>query len=139
MALQGLDEVQKALKKQRKQTNLFLRGVYLQGLGNIATGTPIGEGRAANNWFLTTGSPFDGVTSTTSGNESFTFRMPVNVLGKRLFFTNNLPYINMLEYGGYGNGPKTLLGYSDQAVGGWVRRELLIMRNGIRNKIESGT
>jgi hypothetical protein len=68
-----------------------------------------------------------------SGNNTDVEKMPKSVLGKRLFYTNNLPYINVLEYGGFpGNGPKTALGYSDQAVGGWVRVEMHKMRKAIR-------
>jgi len=35
--------------------------------------------------------------------------------------TNNLPYILPLEYGLYGSGPKTVMGFSSQAVGGMAR------------------
>ena len=64
--------------------------------------------------------------------------MPKSILGKRLFFTNNLPYINKLEYGGYPNPPKNVTGktaggFSLQAPIGWVRKELKKMRKAIRN------
>jgi hypothetical protein len=138
MPLEGLDDVKKAMRKRKRELNLSLKGIYLQGLGNISIGTPIDEGRTANNWFLTTGSPFGGTTTLTSGNNSFSERMPKSVLGKRIFYTNNMPNILTLEYGGYpGVGPKTAAGaggiYSDQAVGGWVRAELLTMRKAIRS------
>jgi len=147
MPLIGADNVKKEIRATRKRLNTGLKAVYLQGLGNIAAGTPVDEGRARNNWFLTTGSPFSGVTNTTAGNESYIYRMPSIVLGKKLYFTNNMPYINMLEYGGYPSPVKrgtynkqtkqyekhTLFGYSDQAVGGWVRGEMLMMRSAIRS------
>ncbi|GAF96509.1 unnamed protein product, partial [marine sediment metagenome] len=118
--------------------NRRLKAIYLQGLGNISIGTPIDEGRAANNWFLTENAPFGGTTTLTSGNNSFEERMPQSVIGKKLYYTNNMPYIMALEYGLYkGVGPKTVAGdggiYSDQAVGGWVRKELLTIRAAIRN------
>lgn len=146
MPLHGLDSTRAGMLAMRSRLNTSLKAVYLQGLGNIAGGTPVLEGRARNNWFLTTGTPFGGTTTTTSGNESYVYRMPSMVLGKKLYFTNNMPYINLLEYGGYPNPVKkgtynkktkqyekhTLFGYSDQAVGGWVRGEMLMMRSAIR-------
>ena len=133
MPLKGRKKLDKAITKRIKEKDNALRGIFIQGLGNISGGTPVDEGRARNNWFLTLNSPANGVTSTTTGNTTNETRMPKSVLGKRLFYTNNLPYINVLEYGGFpGNGPKTALGYSDQAVGGWVRKELLVMRKAIR-------
>lgn len=47
--------------------------------------------------------------------------------GQTIYLTNSLPYAVVAEYGLYGkppgsaNGPKTRLGYSSQAVGGFVR------------------
>jgi hypothetical protein len=132
MALKGLGNVRKALGEVEKPLNKHLRGIFLQGLGNIAGGGPVDEGRARSNWFLKIGSPSNKTTKQINGDPHLG-RMSTNVLGKKIFYTNNLPYISKLEYGGFpGNGPKTALGYSDQAVGGWVRVELLRMRKGIR-------
>lgn len=47
--------------------------------------------------------------------------------GQTIYLTNSLPYAHIAEYGLYGkppgsaNGPKTRMGYSSQAVGGFVR------------------
>jgi hypothetical protein len=132
MALKGLDNMRQALMEIDRPLNNKLKGIYLQGLGNIASGTPVDESRARSNWFLSIGSPSNETTEQDNGDPHLD-KMPQSVLGKRVFYTNNMPYINKLEYGGYGDGPKTAQGYSDQAVGGWVRKELLIMRQGIRN------
>jgi len=132
MPLKGVKSVRQAISKADEPYNKKLKGVFLQGLGNISAGTPVDEGRAAGNWFLKVGNPSTETTSSTNGGDDLD-KMPQWVLGKKLFYANNMPYINMLEYGGYDDGAKTRLGYSDQAVGGWVRKELLIMRKGIRN------
>lgn len=131
MALKGLTNVKKALSKIDEPYNKKLKGIYLQGLGNIAGGGPIDEGHLRSNWFLKVGSPSN-ETTTQTNEDPHLDRMPANVLGKRIFYANNLPYININEYGGYGDGPKTRGGFSDQSVGGWVRKELLIMRSAIR-------
>ena len=48
-------------------------------------------------------------------------------IGDPIYITNSVPYAIVVEYGLYGkppgsaNGPKTIAGYSSQAVGGFVR------------------
>jgi hypothetical protein len=47
-------------------------------------------------------------------------------VGRKIYMTNALPYIRILEYGGYPNPPKrptgkTINGFSTQAPGGMVR------------------
>jgi len=142
MPLKGKKDVISAvdslvIRKERK-----LRGIFFQGLANITFGTPVDEGRARNSWFFSALKPSSGgqrsnnkggISSIRSINE-----MPKSILGKRLFFTNNLPYINKLEYGGYPNPPKNVTGktsggFSLQAPQGWVRKELKKMRKAIRN------
>ena len=136
MPLIGAKKVKQAMQDTKKPLNMKLKGIYLQGLGNIANGTPVDEGRARSNWFLKEGSPSTQVTDSVSGDPHLT-SMPNWVLGVKLYYANNLPYINALEYGGYtGVGPKTKAGaggiYSDQSVNGWVRSEVLVMRSAIR-------
>jgi hypothetical protein len=73
--------------------------------------------------------------------------MPQSVLGKSLYFTNNAPAINILEYGGFPTPVKkgsyikrsksfeilSIRGFSKQAPNGWVRATLIAMRNKIRS------
>ena len=72
--------------------------------------------------------------------------VPDYVLNKKMYFTNNLPNIVPLEYGGYpqpvklGSWDKKKKayvkksdgGFSKQAPGGWVRATLIAMRNKIK-------
>lgn len=145
MPIQGMKEVKKAIAKNKKQANMDIHAMYFVGLRTIIKATPVDEGRARNNWYLTVGNPSGqfGRPAAKGGNgshRSVSTQMPAYVLNKKLYFTNNLPYIGMLEYGGYPNpskGKKTTGGYSNQlrpfkTPKGWVRATLISMANKIR-------
>lgn len=151
MPLKGVDNVKKAIAKTKKKANNSLLKIYFSGLSRIIRETPTDTGRAKNSWFLTSGSSFSllsGRDSNKGGEGSLgsLSEIPKNVLGKKIFFTNNLPYIGVLEYGGYPNPVKegsynkknksfeilSISGFSKQAPGGWVRSNLIIMQNKIR-------
>ena len=150
MPLIGRAAVDKAIEKRYLQANDDVKGVYLAGLTQIISGTPVDSGRARNNWFLSVGSP-SGATTSSKSKGLATIRqlrkMPKRVLGRKLYFTNNLPYIGLLEYGGYPKPVKkgsynkktkkyeilSINGYSMQTDGGpWVRPTLLKMASKIR-------
>jgi len=146
MPLHGADNVKKMIAKNKRDTNLSLRKIYFKGLSEIVKGTPVDTGRARNNWFLTIGKP-SAKTDEGGQKRDETAKTPKTVLGKKIYFTNNLPYIGVLEYGGYPNPVKkgsydkkkkkyTKLskgGYSLQAPKGWVRAALMRMQNKIRS------
>ncbi len=113
-------------------------------------GTPDDSGRARNNWFLSVNAPSNKTTTSASvgggGSLSQAAKMPKDVLNNKIFFTNNLPYIGVLEYGGFPspveNGSYikrsksfeilSINGFSKQAPGGWVRKTIIRMQNKIR-------
>jgi hypothetical protein len=157
MPLLGREKVQHELEVgilNRMNTNL--KGVYLSGLGNIIAATPADEGVHRNAWRLSTGTPSS--TKVKTGSETGAnsiaqvAKMPAVVLGKRIFFTNNAPAIETLEYGYYPDPVKkgsyvkesksyqklSIGGYSKQLVeggfsNGWVRATLIAMQNKIRS------
>ena len=140
MPLIGRENVQRAIDQTRVNANNDIRGVYFSGLAAMIKQTPVDEGRARNNWFLSRSSPSGETTTSSSDNGSSSFaqlgNMPLDVLDKKIFFTNNLPYIETLEYGGYPNpssGTKTAGGFSKQAPTGWVRKTLKSMAKKIRS------
>ena len=106
------------------EANNDVRGVYLAGLKNIVEGTPVDKGRARNNWFLTVGSPSSETTLrfTGSNSEKQLNKIPKGIFNKKIYYTNNLPYIERLEYGSW----------SGQAPLGWVRVTLMKMTNKIK-------
>lgn len=115
MPLRGLDNVKKAIDDLTIDTNDKVRGVIFQTLGNIQRGTPVDSGRARNNWFVSFGAPSSKVTDSVTGNELLIGDLPKFIIGMKVFFTNNLGYIERLEYDGW----------SQQAPVGWVRSELV--------------
>ena len=152
MPLLGREKVSFELEvgiKDRMNTNL--KGVYLSGLGNVIAGTPADEGIHRNSWKLSVGVPSNATTTSKSKTGASSIRqlakMPAVVLGKKIYFTNNAPAINILEYGGFPTPVKrgsyikssksyeilSIRGFSKQAPSGWVRAALIAMRNKIRS------
>lgn len=152
MPLKGLKGVKLAIDQLEQSANDNVRGVYLAGLKNIVQETPADKGRARNNWFLSVTAPSNKTTTSASigGGASLSqaSKMPKRVLGKKIYFTNNLPYIGILEYGGF---PKPVKkgsyikrsgeyeklsenGYSKQLKGakGWIRINLKRMQSKIK-------
>ncbi len=151
MALKGLGNVHSAIDDLVLKQNNNVKGVYLAGLASVVSGTPADKGRARNNWFLSVSEPSSKtITSKSkSGTNSITqaLKMPKIVLGKKIYFTNNLPYIGALEYGGFPSPVKkgsynsktrsyqvlSINGYSKQAPNGWVRKAIIQMASKIRS------
>lgn len=150
MPLKGLGKVKRAIDRLPDSANTLIKGVYLAGLTDIVAGTPADKGRARNNFFLTVGQPSSAVRQ--SGNSlgassmASIATMPKSVLNKKIFYTNNLPYLVTLEYGGFPNPVErgsyikksksyeklSSGGFSKQAPSGWVRKTLILMQNKIR-------
>ena len=138
MPLIGRSKVNDAIEDLYEKTNDNLRGVYLFGLVNIVKETPVDDGRARNNWFLSVSTPSSAITTSKAkglGAIRQLSSMPKRVLNRKIYYTNNLPYISKLEYGGFTDKPetdKTINGFSKQAPGGFVRKTLIEMQNKIR-------
>jgi hypothetical protein len=144
MPLEGTDRVKKAIRKTKVNANRDIKSMYILGLKVIIKATPVDDGRARNNWFLTVGSASgsSGREGDKAGNGSLSSLdgMPSWILNKKIFLTNNMPYIETLEYGRYptpSKGKKTSGGYSNQlrpfkSPKGWVRATLIDMANKIR-------
>jgi len=122
MPVRGIGNIKKAIDDITTNTNDKVRGVMFQALSNIQLGTPVDSGRARSNWFLTTTSPSDKETNSVSGNSITLNDLPPFVLDKTIYYTNNLPYIERLEF----------QGWSKQAPSGWVRTEIIRAKRALR-------
>lgn len=98
---------------------------------NIVSRTPVDKGTARGNWQASAGGDdppfhsdpsFKGGPSEAAGNSLQTVQ-GLNFGEPEIFwFSNFLPYIEVLELGLYpGDGPKTVGGFSTQAPAGMVR------------------
>lgn len=72
---------------------------------SIVRMTPWDTGRARGNWNVSVGKPDDRVSDTKRKTPAGRSAMPEPEGDESIFITNNLPYIETLEYGGY---PKTV-------------------------------
>lgn len=147
MPLIGLSKVQKAVDNLVAEQNEKVKAVYIQGLSAVITMTPVSfkdGGRLRNNWFLTVNAPSNSTRNgNPRGNASYSSlgKMPDYVLDKTIYFTNNMDYANVVEFGGYPKNPKygtwtgsgfqklSQNGYSKQAPAGMVRINLKKMAN----------
>lgn len=91
------------------------RAKVLKTFTGIVTKTPVDTGRARSNWFVTANVPYRGSVVGTEGQQiNRTVDMGAVRSGKQEFatfyLTNNLPYIERLEFG-----------YSNQAPSGMIR------------------
>ncbi|MDR1901351.1 MAG: hypothetical protein LBQ88_03575 [Treponema sp.] len=106
----------------------------------VVKATPVDTGQARGAWLPSIGQPEDGVPGTKdkSGRETINKIKSVVESAKgedTLFLVNSLPYITVLEYGGYPNPPKnggktkeyirkdgTKVGGLPKTVGGYSRQ-----------------
>lgn len=111
--------------KAKGNTDKVVRATFIQLATNVILRSPVDTGRFRNNWFTTIGSMSTETTNTPgkAGSAAISRASQVSkgATGRVIWLTNNLPYARKLEFGGYGNGPKTVGGYSIQAPNGMVR------------------
>jgi hypothetical protein len=90
-----------------------VRALTVGIFGSVIKMTPVDTGRAKGNWQCTIGSPASGTVETSGEDAAMSAMMQAvpDYAGKKVFLTNNLPYIQKLEYDAH----------SSQAPNGMVR------------------
>lgn len=132
--------------KYKADIKLVVRKIAFESFKRIILKTPVDTGRARANWGVKVGKPD---ISTQSSAEDKTGSSALQGAATEveawsgagsIFMTNNLPYIGVLEYGGYPNptktGTKVSGGFSLQAPNGMVRvtkEEMLEWIKGVNN------
>jgi hypothetical protein len=133
--LKGRKRLDAAIKERIEALNIGVKSIYFEALKAIVKMTPEDKGRAIQGWFLSVANPSSALTG---GGVAQLSKMPKNVLGKKIFFTNSTPYINKLEYGGFPSPVKkgswdkvsesyvklSANGFSEKAPNGFVRVNL---------------
>ena len=84
-----------------------VRAATIGVFSSVIRMTPVDTGRAKDNWQCTIGSPASGEAMT---NETAMIATIPQHAGEKVYLTNNVPYIQKLEYG-----------HSQQAPSGMVR------------------
>lgn len=104
-----------------------VKGTAIKLWSAVIYGSPVDSGRFRGNWFAT-GSQHSVKVNYASEDKDGgkTVNNATNVvLGLNdwsvMSLTNNLPYAETIEFGGYGDGPKTTGGFSKQSPQGVVR------------------
>lgn len=113
--------------KAKKNPETVMRAVSMSLFSDIIYESPVDTGRFKLNWQASGPTPrtgtLSGVDPTGNGAVASMQTYITNSSQWQEFtLTNNLPYANVIEFGGYpGDGPNTIGGYSRQAPQGVVR------------------
>jgi len=119
-------DIRSFCEKAKKNPEKVMRAVSLKLFSAIILGSPVDTGRFRMNWQASGPSPAGGqvggvdLTGSKAINSATTF-VTTNSYWQEFTLSNNLPYANVIEYGGYpGDGPNTTGGFSRQAPQGIV-------------------
>lgn len=124
-------DVSKFVEKAKKNPEKVMRQVSIKLFSAIIKASPVDTGRFRMNWMASGGNPASGVTDATDKSGNIAIGNATGFVLKaadwrEFTLTNNLPYANVIEYGGYpGGGPNTVGGFSKQAPQGVVRVNVL--------------
>lgn len=89
--------------------------------GEIVDRTPLDSGLAQASWEISYGKGWRSPRGSFTSGLRLAVDVNSYVIGTDIEIRNILPYMQKLEYGGYGPGPKTTGGFSKQAPQGMVR------------------
>jgi hypothetical protein len=122
-------DVSRMIEKAKKDAEKVSAQIIMDVHAAVVLKTPVDTGRARANWFTTIGAPSSYSTSDADPSameEDLHSVLASFRIGDDVYIVNNLPYINVLEYGLFPNPPKagtgkTVGGFSTQAPAGMVR------------------
>lgn len=103
-----------------------MRGTTVKLWGAIIKSTSVDEGRLRGNWFADRDPSTEVTDKADKGGGNTVVKASNSVFNQsdwsQFTLTNNLPYAEVIEFGGYpGDGPNTVGGFSKQAPAGVVR------------------
>lgn len=149
MPLIGRGNIDEAISDLVQGTNDKLTSIVSKGLVDVVVITPThfkDGGRLQGAWNLSIDSPDESSGNGKGAGHSLASiaKMPNFILGKVIYFTNPMPYANIVEYGGYPNPPESGTwtgekyeklssgGYSRQAPSGMARTNINKMQSKIK-------
>lgn len=139
------DGVSKFTVKSVKEADRIRKAICVELFSSIISDTPVDTGRARGNWQTSDAAPKRNTTTRTdrSGSQAIAeMRANLGAGDVTVTMTNNLPYIEKLEYGGYSTGDyatnkTTRDGYSIKAPEGMVRKNVARVKANIRRRFSS--
>ena len=123
-------DVSKWVAKAKAAPERVVRSVTIKLWSAVIKGSPVAEiegGRFRGNWFASGANQSTEVSDIKDKDGRPTINKATQVVvgiadWTNMTLTNNLPYANVIEFGGYpGDGPNTVGGFSKQAPHGVVR------------------
>lgn len=120
-------DVSKFVEKTKRNNETVMRSVSLKLFSAIIKASPVDTGRFRMNWQTSGATPRGGLVSGEDKTGASAIASAETFITntqawEELTLANNLPYANVIEFGGYpGNGPNTVGGFSKQAPQGVVR------------------
>lgn len=134
--LKGVAELNKKIENKKIEIETVIKKIIIEVFARIILKTPVRSGQARLNWQTTINQKAKSVITEgdTTGqkaiNEMTRIVLSNKDMQKAVFWlSNNLDYIDVLEYGKYPNPPKkptgqSIAGYSKRAPNGMVRTTL---------------
>lgn len=119
--------IENFIRKAKKNPEVVVRQVTIKLYSQIIMASPVDTGRFRMNWQATYLTPATGILIGNDPSGARAIAAATNFVKNspqwdEFRFTNNLPYAEAIEFGGYpGNGPNTTNGFSKQAPQGVVR------------------
>lgn len=120
-------DVSRFVEKTKRNNETVMRSVAFKLFSAIIKASPVDTGRFRMNWQAAGATPRGGLVagedktgaSAIASAETFITNTQA---WEEFTLANNLPYANVIEFGGYpGSGPNTVGGFSKQAPQGVVR------------------
>ncbi len=141
------DLVARLAEKRLVDFDKQYKAIGIKLFSGVIKSSPVDTGRFKDNWFATVDRPSDYVFGGDSGIDSESQAAKTVKkwkVGKQpIYLTNNLPYSNVIEYGGYSTGSAgqtgskvTSHGYSKQAPSGVVRASMRRIRYSILQELK---
>lgn len=124
-------DIQAFVAKAKKNPEIVMRQTAEKLFRAIIYESPVDTGRFRMNWQVAGPTPKTGLVAgvdktgakAIASINTYIYNTPV---WQEFTLTNNLPYANVIEFGGYpGDGPNTVGGFSRQAPHGVVRVNVL--------------
>jgi len=132
--------------KTKAKINKGIRNSLVLTWGDIIEQTPVDKGGARGGWIVADSPSKERGRKSKVKGRSYVRKQTakLDLLKQRMVLFSNIPYIRMLEYGGYStkNSDKpsskvTSKGYSKQAPKGMVRRNVMKWKSNLRKSLQA--